>query len=289
MLSKSLYCVGVPYSPRAQWAASFEGRLHGDAPHPKTGMDPVTKDRTRHSSRGDRSRSSSLPFDDSSDSDFEVGEGKAGAPIIVNSSTWAPVGITVDMREGVALPDGVELVGASANPNFSEMDDGTLALFVPAVSRTRPAVAPPPEPALPNPCWSASLRLTLAAQASRLELKLKNISAYQLNDDKKLPTYSIMLAVRADKLPLPLFAGGPVVEGVETEQIQISKDGSISVPGRSVRTALRTRTHPLPAPAASPNLAPPSPPTHPPACRPATLHSRFPARASLPDDSRGYA
>ena len=73
-------------------------------------------------------------------------------------------------------------------------------------------------------------------------MKLKNISAYQLNDDKKLPTYSIMLAVRADKLPLPLFTGGPVVEGAETE-IQISKDGSISVPGRSVRTALRTRTH----------------------------------------------
>ena len=204
-------------------------------------MDPVTKDRSRHSARG-RARGNSLPFDESSDSDFEAGEGKAGAPIIANSSTWAPAGITVDMREGVALPNGVELVGASANPNFCEMDDGTLALFVPAVSRAPPPHPTPPEPALPNPCWTASLRLTLASQASRLELKLKNISAYQLNDDKKLPTYSIMLAVRADKLPLPLFAGGPVVEGAETEQIQISKDGSISVPGRSVRTALRTRT-----------------------------------------------
>ena len=106
-------------------------------------MDPVTKDRSWHSARG-RARGNSLPFDDSSDSDFEAGEGKTGAPIIANSSTWAPAGITVDMREGVALPNGVELVGASANPNFCEMDDGTLALFVPAVSRAPP---PPPHPA----------------------------------------------------------------------------------------------------------------------------------------------
>ena len=52
------------------------------------GMDPVTKDRSRHSARG-RARGNSLPFDESSDSDFEAGEGKAGAPIIANSSTSA--------------------------------------------------------------------------------------------------------------------------------------------------------------------------------------------------------
>ena len=75
--------------------------------------------------------------------------------------------------------------------------------------------------------------LAVRAQTSHLELKLNNVAQWMLNADAKLSTYSVLLALRANTLPLPLFGGGAVQ--TTGEQIQIFENGSVSIPGRSVR------------------------------------------------------
>ena len=81
----------------------------------------------------------------------------------------------------------------------------------------------------------------MRAQTSHLELKLNNVAQWMLNNDAKLATYSVLLALRANTLPLPLFGGGGVQAAAD--QIQIFENGSVSTPGRSV--PLTPSSHPV--------------------------------------------
>ena len=83
--------------------------------------------------------------------------------------------------------------------------------------------------------------LAVHAQTSHLELKLNNVGQWMLNADAKLSTYSVLLALRANTLPLPLFGGGAVQ--TTGEQIQIFENGSVSIPGRSVRRPSLISSH----------------------------------------------
>jgi hypothetical protein len=83
--------------------------------------------------------------------------------------------------------------------------------------------------------------LAVRAQTSHLELKLNNVAQWMLNNDAKLATYSVLLALRANTLPLPLFGGGGVQAAAD--QIQIFENGSVSTPGRSV--PLTPSSHPV--------------------------------------------
>ena len=85
-------------------------------------------------------------FDDSDVSDVEVGEEGVGQ---AGNSAWGPCkplpkwssGIEVDLRDGETLPKGMELVGTQDHV-FREQDDGTMALFLPAVYANPAAHAP---------------------------------------------------------------------------------------------------------------------------------------------------
>ena len=183
-------------------------------------------------------------FDDSDVSDVEVGEEGAGQ---AGNSAWGPCkplpkwssGIEVDLRDGETLPKGMELVGTQDHV-FREQDDGTMALFLPAVYANPAAHAPtraPPVSSLVRAKLCASDHcvslLAVRAQTSHIELKLSNVGQWMLNADGKLSTYSVLLALRANTLPLPLFGGGAVQTA--GEQVQIFENGSVSILGRSVR------------------------------------------------------
>ena len=104
---------------------------------------------------------------------------------------WGLVtGLTADLRSGGELPEGLEVIGGDAT--FEEQEDGDQALVVPE---------------------GASLRLTV-----------NNISPWGLEDDGKLHRYSVMLAMRLDRLPaaaMPLFNGGPPAnQGEQLEHVQ---------------------------------------------------------------------
>ena len=80
-------------------------------------------------------------FDDSEGSDVEAGE-EASHCLAPKLSKWSS-GFEVDLRDGETLPKGMELVGAQDRV-FREQDDGTMALFLPAVRHQPTAAQRPP-------------------------------------------------------------------------------------------------------------------------------------------------
>ena len=79
-------------------------------------------------------------FEDSEGSDVETGEEVSCLGPKV--SKWSP-GFEGDLRDGETLPKGMELVGAQDRV-FREQDDGTMALFLPAVRHQPTAAQRPP-------------------------------------------------------------------------------------------------------------------------------------------------
>ena len=78
-------------------------------------------------------------FDDSDGSDVETGEEGTGHSWSLSKPPpkWSS-GFEVDLRDGETLPKGMELVGTQDHV-FREQDDGTMALFLPAVRRNHAA------------------------------------------------------------------------------------------------------------------------------------------------------
>ena len=82
-------------------------------------------------------------FDDSDGSDVETGEEGTGQSWSLTKPLpkWSS-GFEVDLRDGGTLPKGMELVGTQDHV-FREQDDGTMALFLPAVRRNHAAAHAP--------------------------------------------------------------------------------------------------------------------------------------------------
>ena len=123
---------------------------------------------------------------------------------------WGMVtGLTADLRGGGDLPDGLDIIGGDAV--FEEQEDGDQALVVP--------------------------------EGAYLRLAVPSISPWGLEDDGKLHRFSLMIAMRLDRLPaaaLPVFNGGPPAnQGEQLEHVQASARPP------QMTHALRRLPHPL--------------------------------------------
>ena len=90
------------------------------------------------------------------------------------------------------------------DPSFEEQEDGSHALVVP--------------------------------EGAYLKVSLPHVSPWSLEDDGRLHRYSLLLALRLDRLPLsgtPLFNGGGLpAQGEALEHVQIYKNGGVGALGR---------------------------------------------------------
>jgi len=82
---------------------------------------------------------------------------------------YAVPGIAVDLRKASegGLPDGLEVVGGEGT--FEEQEDGSSALLVP--------------------------------EGAHIKITLPGMSPWQLEEDGRLHTYSLLFAMRVDRLP----------------------------------------------------------------------------------------
>ena len=114
---------------------------------------------------------------------------------------YAVSGLTADMRNGERLPEGLEVVGG--DPTYEEQEDGSQALLIP--------------------------------EGAYLKVTLPHVSPFSLEDDGRLHRFSLMLALRLDRLPaatLPLFNGsGPPAAGEQLESVQVYKNGGVGALG----------------------------------------------------------
>ena len=117
-------------------------------------------------------------------------------------------GLTVDLRKGGTLPDGLDLVGGE--PVFEEQEDGSQALILP--------------------------------EGSYLRLAMPYVSPWSLEDDGRLHSYSLTVALRVSRLPggggaaatLPLFHGGAELsadDADDVEHVQLYKNGGVGALG----------------------------------------------------------
>ena len=105
-------------------------------------------------------------------------------------------GMTGDFRTAAELPEGLEIIGGDAT--FEEQEDGGSALVVP--------------------------------DEAFLTLALPTVSPWSVESDGRMHVYSLVLAVRLDRLPastLRLYSGGGVpVAGEREEYVQVRRAGS---------------------------------------------------------------
>ena len=115
---------------------------------------------------------------------------------------FAASGLSVDLRTSSMLPDGVEVVGGDAV--FEEQEDGNSALIVPE---------------------GAYLKVSLPG----------GLAPWMLEDDGRLHRYSLLMAVRLDRLPssaMALFNGSaPATQGEMVDSVYVYKDGGVGTLG----------------------------------------------------------
>jgi len=116
--------------------------------------------------------------------------------------------VTADLRQSQSqLPEGLEVIGGDAS--FEEQEDGSAALVMP--------------------------------EGGYLKLSMPYVNAWTLEDDGKLHRYSLLLALRLDRLPtatLPIFhGGGPPTQGEQLDQVQVYKNGGVGALGQMGRYA----------------------------------------------------
>jgi hypothetical protein len=117
--------------------------------------------------------------------------------------------VTADLRQSHSqLPEGLEVIGGDAS--FEEQEDGSTALVMP--------------------------------EGGYLKLSVPYVNPWSLEDDGKLHRYSLLLALRLDRLPtatLPLFhGGGPPTQGEQLDQVQVYKNGGVGALGQMGRYAV---------------------------------------------------
>ena len=134
----------------------------------------------------------------SSDDAFSDGEDRTG----YRRATAAVNGLAVDLRTASGLPDGVEVVGGEAS--FEEQEDGDKALLVP--------------------------------EGAYLKVALPGMSSWMLEDDGRLHDYTLLMAVRLDRLPsaaMPLFNGGaPPTPHEPVDSVYLYKNGGVGALGQ---------------------------------------------------------
>ena len=112
------------------------------------------------------------------------------------------VGVSADLRTATDLPDGVSLVGGEAV--FEGQEDGNSALLVP--------------------------------EGAHLRVAMPGISPWSLEDDGRIHRYSLLIAVRLDRLPsapMPIFNGSSPPTGCENvDHVYLYSNGGIGALGQ---------------------------------------------------------
>ena len=115
---------------------------------------------------------------------------RRGKDVVFGGGFGMVSGLTADLRKGGELPEGLELIGG--DPLFEEQEDGSQALVLP--------------------------------EGSYLKVTMPYVSPWSLEDDGRLHSYSLMVAMRLDRMPQttqPIFnGGGPPSQGEQLEHVQ---------------------------------------------------------------------
>ncbi|KAJ1631734.1 hypothetical protein T492DRAFT_838988 [Pavlovales sp. CCMP2436] len=154
-------------------------------------------------------------------------------------SYYDNAGLAADFREGGGLPDGLSYT-SGAEPTLLADE-----FLLPAEPSRAPCTNLPP----PEQDGSYSLQMP-ADETAHLSMNLgyeQGITSWSVEDDGKLHTFTLVLAIRLENLPttnLPLFTGGPAssAEGKNAlEAVQIFKNGGVGALGQcgTAETAIK--------------------------------------------------
>jgi len=114
----------------------------------------------------------------------------------------AVTGMAADLRTATELPDGVEVIGGEGV--FEEQEDGNKALMIP--------------------------------EGAHVKISMPGMSPWMLEDDGRLHRYSLLMAVRLDRLPsaaLPIFNGSaPPTTGEPVDSVYLYKNGGVGALGQ---------------------------------------------------------
>jgi hypothetical protein len=136
--------------------------------------------------------------------------GARGLGALSGFGAWTKANLEADFRkaqspaagQSVELPTGIEVAGAGGEAMLEEQEDGAQALVLP--------------------------------EGSHLQLSLR-CSPFILQEDGRLHDYSVIVAMRLDRLPsssMPILNGGAAPDdGEKVENVQVYKNGGVGALG----------------------------------------------------------